>query len=389
MNNPVVQRIMQFLMESSEYFVVLFIAALSYFIIKKILVRAIHRYFEKTENHYDDILIESNIFSQLAYIAPALVFIYASDIIVIPKYVTQIIAAYIAVNITVFIIRLTSVINSIYSTFEIAARRPIKGYIQMVQVIAGFLGAIISVCMLIGKSPLGILSGLGAMTAILMLIFKDTIMSFIAGMQIMFNDLVHKGDWIEMPAFGVDGTVLDIALYTVKVENFDKTIVTVPTSKLIEGSFKNYRGMRDAGGRRIKRTIIIDQSTIRFLKPEDIDKFRRIGLINKYLDSKLSEDIDPTGCDINKRRLTNIGTFRAYVREYLKNNKNIHKDFTLIVRQMAPTSEGLPIEIYAFVCNTDWGFYEDVQADIFDHLTAVIREFDLRIYQHISDKTQI
>jgi miniconductance mechanosensitive channel len=380
---------MEFLKESSEYIAVFLVAFLSYFIIKKVIVKYIHRYFEKTENNYDDLLIESNIFSQLAFIAPALVLIYASDIISIPKHITQIIAAYIAANITIFIVRLLTVVINIYNSFEISVRRPIKGYIQMVQVIVGFLGIIITVCMLIGKSPLGILSGLGAMTAILMLIFKDTIMSFIAGVQIMFNDLVHKGDWIEMPAFGVDGTVMDIALYTIKVENFDKTIVTVPTSKLIEGSFKNWRGMQESGGRRIKRTIIIDQSSIKFLKPQDIDRLKTFSLITDYLNSKLSDDIDSSGTDINRRRLTNIGTFRAYVKNYLQNNKNIHKGMTLLVRQMSPTPDGLPIEIYAFVCDTDWGFYEDVQADIFDHLTAVVHEFDLRIYQHISDKIQL
>lgn len=380
---------MDFFLESSEYVAVIFVAILSYFIVKKVIVRYIHKYFEKTENNYDDMLIESNIFSQLAFIAPALVFIYSSDIISLPKHVTQIISAYIAVNITIFIVRLLTVIINIYNTFEVSARRPIKGYIQMIQVAVGFLGVIISVCMVIGKSPLGILSGLGAMTALLMLIFKDTIMSFIAGVQIMFNDLVHKGDWIEMPAFGVDGVVQDIALYTIKVENFDKTIVTVPTSKLIESSFKNWRGMQESGGRRIKRTITIDQSSIRFLTPRDIEKLKSFSLIKDYLDSKLNEDIDPTGTDINKRRLTNIGTFRAYIKSYLEHNKNIHKGMTLLVRQMPPSPDGLPIEIYAFVCDTDWGFYEDVQADIFDHLTAITPEFNLRIYQHISDKIQL
>ena len=387
--NPFLKRVLDFFLESSEYLAVILVAILSYFIVKKVIVRYIHKYFEKTENNYDDMLIESNVFSQLAFIAPALVFIYSSDIISLPKHITQIISAYIAVNITIFIVRLLTVIINIYNTFEVSVRRPIKGYIQMIQVAAGFLGVIISVCMVIGKSPLGILSGLGAMTALLMLIFKDTIMSFIAGVQIMFNDLVHKGDWIEIPAYGVDGVVQDIALYTIKVENFDKTTVTVPTSKLIEGSFKNWRGMEEAGGRRIKRTITIDQSSIKFLTPEDIEKLKKFTLIKDYLESKLNEDIDPTGTDINKRRLTNIGTFRAYIKSYLQHNKSIHKGMTLLVRQMPPTPDGLPIEIYAFVCDTDWGFYEDVQADIFDHLTAITPEFDLRIYQHISDKIQL
>lgn len=387
--NPYVKRIMDFLVESSEYFAVGAIAILSYFIIKKVMIRYLHKFFEKTENNYDDMLMESNVFAQLAFIAPALVVIYSSDIISLPKHVTQIFSAYIAANITIFIVRVLTLLIKIYNTFEISARRPIKGYVQMIQVVVGFLGIIISVCMVLGKSPLGILSGLGAMTAVLMLIFKDTIMSFIAGVQIMFNDSVHKGDWIEMPSFGVDGVVMDIALYTIKVENFDKTIVTVPTSKLIENSFKNWRGMQESGGRRIKRTIVIDQSSIKFLTTDDIEKLKSFTLITDYLNSKLHDDIDPTGTDINKRRLTNIGTFRAYIKSYLLNNKNIHKSMTLLVRQMPPSPDGLPIEIYAFVCDTDWIFYEDVQADIFDHLTAIVREFDLRIYQHISDKIRV
>ncbi|WP_303849853.1 mechanosensitive ion channel family protein [Seleniivibrio woodruffii] len=387
--NPYIKSLMDFFVESSEYFAVGAIAFLSYFIIKKVMVRYLHKLFEKTENNYDDILLESNVFSQLAFIAPALVIIYSSDIISLPKHVTQIFSAYIAANITIFIVRLLSVLIKIYNTFDISARRPIKGYVQMIQVVVGFLGIIITVCMILGKSPLGILSGLGAMTAVLMLIFKDTIMSFIAGVQIMFNDSVHKGDWIEMPAFGVDGVVTDIALYTIKVENFDKTIVTVPTSKLIDNSFKNWRGMQESGGRRIKRTIVIDQSSIRFLKSDDIERLSSFEIIKDYLANKLQDDIDPTGTDINRRRLTNIGTFRAYVKRYLETNRNIHKEMTLIVRQMAPSPDGLPIEIYAFVCDTDWSFYEDVQADIFDHLTAIITEFDLRIYQHISDKIRV
>lgn len=372
------------LTDSSEYLVVFTVAFISYFIIKKIIIRTLYRYFEKTDNNYDDILVESNIFSYIALLAPALVFLFASDIVHMPKYVIQLISAYIAANITIFLIRLLSVVNSIYNTFEIAVSRPIKGYIQLVQVSIGFLGVIIAVCMAVGKSPVGILSGLGAMTAVLMFIFKDTIMSFIAGLQIMFNDLIHKGDWIEMPNMGADGEVMDIALYTVKIRNFDKTIVTVPTSKFIEGSFKNWRGMKESGGRRIKRSIYIDQNTVKFLDRQTIDRFSKIALLKDYLDSKLNEDIDPDGTDVNRRKLTNLGTFRMYIKNYLMDNPHLHKDMALIVRQLPSGPEGLPIEIYVFTNTIDWSSYEDIQSDIFDHLLAAVKDFDLRVFQHPS-----
>lgn len=203
-------------------------------------------------------------------------------------------------------------------------------------------------------------------------------------MQIMFNDLIHKGgDWIEVPpGFGADGDVIDIALYTVTVQNFDKTIVSIPTSKLLEGSFKNWRGMTEAGGRRIKRSIYINQASIRFLNSSDIDKYKNIKLLQKYMESKLSEDINPEGNDINRRNLSNIGTFRAYVREYLKNHPKIKKDMTLLVRQLPPSPDGLPIEIYVFTNDTNWIVYEDIQADIFDHLLAAVNLFDLDVFQH-------
>jgi miniconductance mechanosensitive channel len=379
-----IESIKQFLMDTSEYSAVFITAFLSYFIVKKIFLRIITEFFKKTKNKFDDKLIDSKIFNQLAFIAPAVVLIYSSDIINMPKEVTQIITAYIMFNVTFFIIRFFTLINTIYSGFEISNRRPIKGYIQLLQVLIGFLGIISAVYISLGKSPLGILSGLGAMTAIVMLVFKDTITSFISGMQIMFTDLIHKGDWIEVPQFGADGDVIDIALYNITVQNFDKTIVSIPTNKLLEGSFKNWRGMQEAGGRRIKRAITIDQSSVKFLDKNMIDKLSSIEILKEYINSKLSEDIDPEGMDVNKRKLTNIGTFRAYVKEYLKRHPKIHQDMISIVRQLPPSPDGLPLEIYVFTNNTDWVIYEEIQADIFDHLIAAVKEFDLKVFQHPS-----
>jgi miniconductance mechanosensitive channel len=377
-----IDTVKHFLMSTSEYSITILAAFLSYFIVKTIFTRVVTALFERTKNKIDDILIDSKIFKQLSLIAPALVFIYAKGIINMRPEISQIIAAYIGVNVTLIIIRLFTLINRIYNTFEISDTRPIKGYIQMAQVLAGFLGIIASVYIAIGKSPLGFISGLGAMTAVLMLIFKDTILSFIAGMQLMFNDLIHKGDWIEVPQFGADGDVIDIALYNVTVQNFDKTIVYIPTSKLMDGSFKNWRGMKEAGGRRIKRSINIDQSSIRFLHKDDIERLKNINLIRDYLDSKLNEDVDADGTDPNRRKLTNVGTFRAYIINYLKAHPKIRKDLTLLVRQLPPGPEGLPIEIYVFTNDTDWIVYEGIQSDIFDHLLAAVNEFDLSVFQH-------
>jgi len=377
-----IQTVKHFFIDTSEYSLTIFAAFLSYFIVKNIIVRVINSFLKKTKNKLDDLLIESKVFNLLALIAPAVVLLYAKDIINMHSEVSQIISAFISVIFTVFVIRLLTAANNIYNSFDISNRRPIKGYIQLVQVIAGFLGVVASIYIAIGKSPLGLISGLGAMTAILMLVFRETILSFIAGMQIMFNDLIHKGDWIEVPRFGADGDVIDIALYNVTVQNFDKTIVSIPTSKLMDGSFKNWRGMQEAGGRRIKRSIFIDQSAIRFLERSDIERLAEIDIIKPYIDSKLSDDIDPEGKDVNRRKLTNIGTFRAYIAAYLKNHTNIRKDLTLLIRQLPPSPEGLPIEIYVFINDTNWINYEGIQADIFDHLLAAVAEFDLRVFQN-------
>jgi len=377
-----ISMVKDFLVNTSEYSVTFAIAFFSYFVVKYIFTKIVQSLFHKTKNKIDDLLIDSKIFKQFSMIAPALVLLYAKDIISIPPEISQIIAAYIGINATLIIIRLFTLINNIYNTFEISSVRPIKGYIQLAQVLITFLGIIASVYIAVGKSPLGFISGLGAMTAILMLIFRETILSFIAGMQIMFNDLIHKGDWIEVPQFGADGDVIDIALYNVTVQNFDKTIVYIPTSKLMDGSFKNWRGMQEAGGRRIKRSINIDQSTIRFLKKDDIEKYKNISLLTDYIESKLKEDIDIDGSDVNRRKLTNIGTFRAYIINYLKAHPSIRKDLTFLVRQLPPTPDGLPIEIYVFTNDTNWINYEGIQADIFDHLLSAVGEFDLAVFQH-------
>jgi miniconductance mechanosensitive channel len=257
-----------------------------------------------------------------------------------------------------------------------------------VGIIVYVIGGIIMIGTLTGQSMLELMAGVGAMTAVLLLIFKDTILSFVASIQITSYDLVKVGDWIEVPALGVDGDVMDLSLHTVKIRNFDKTISTLPTNKLVEVSFKNWRGMQETGGRRIKRSIHIDTSSIKFCDEAMLNRFKKFELLSDYIDEKLKEiekdnanrDIDSSEL-INGRRLTNVGTFRAYLKLYLKNHNDIHKGLTFLIRQLSPGAEGLPIEIYVFTTTTAWIKYEDIQADIFDHIFAVIPEFELNAFQ--------
>jgi miniconductance mechanosensitive channel len=250
------------------------------------------------------------------------------------------------------------------------------------------LGAVVILATLMNRSPLIFLSGIGAMTAVLLLVFKDTLLSLVASVQLTSNDMVRMGDWIEMPKYHADGDVIDMALHTVKIQNWDKTITTVPTSKFIEDSFKNWRGMSDSGGRRIKRSVAIDQGTIRFLTDTEIERLKGFVLLREYVQRKEDElaaynlSIGEDVGTVNRRRLTNVGTFRTYVVEYLRHHHKIHQDRTLLVRQLAPGPHGLPIEIYAFANDTAWVAYEDIQSDIFDHIIAILPEFGLRLFQH-------
>ncbi|MBY4597053.1 mechanosensitive ion channel family protein [bacterium BD-1] len=285
------------------------------------------------------------------------------------------------------------VFNQLDSAKEEFKSRSIKSYVQLGQIIVGVAALVVMIAALADKSPLIVLSGFGAMSAVLMLIFQDTIKSFTAGLQIESNDMLRVGDWIEMPQAGADGDVIDIALNTVKVQNWDKTIVTIPTWKLMSESFKNWRGMSESGGRRIKRTLTLDAGTIHFLSDEQIERLGEIELIADYIREKASAVKISRGMrarelgealarvPANQRRLTNIGTFRAYVLAYLKANQDIRQDMTLMVRLMQPTPEGAPLELYCFTGTTAWVDYEAIQGDIFDHLLAILPEFGLRSFQ--------
>src|SRR5690606_10669359 len=272
-----------------------------------------------------------------------------------------------------------------------ARLHPIKGYLQVVKIAVYAIATILIIASLLDRSPLILLSGLVAMAAVLMLIFQDTLLSLVASVQISSNDIIRVGDWVEMPALNADGDVIDIALHTVKVQNWDKTITTIPTKRFITDSFKNWRGMQESGGRRIKRSLYIDQSSVRFLEAEERKRLYRFNLLEEYLVNKRRE-LDEWNAQlaergeepVTTRRITNIGTLRAYVERYLRRHPVIHQGMTLIVRQLPPTADGLPLEIYCFTNTVAWAEYEAIQADIFDHLLAILPEFGLQVFQHPS-----
>ncbi len=362
-------------------------------IVKRVLVRTVRAIAKRSSASWDDALVRHNVFGRLVQVVPALI-IFVGVLLVpgLPDYLAQLIRnvamGYMVLMLTLAMTATLSAANTIYAATPVAKDRPIKGFVQLVQIVVWILGGVLIIAVVLDRSPLLLLSGFGAMTAILLLVFKDTILSLVASVQLTAQDMVRVGDWIEMPQFGADGDVVDVQLHTVKVQNWDKTITTIPTHRLITDSFKNWRGMSQSGGRRIKRELYLDVSSIRFQTQDEIDHFTRFALLSAYIRNKGQELADynaglatEVDAEVNKRRLTNAGTFRAYAYNYLKNHPKIHKDMTLIVRQLAPGPEGLPLEIYCFTNTTEWATYEDIQSDIFDHLLAIVPEFGLRLYQ--------
>lgn len=379
-----------FIKENISLLGVLLLAYIAYLVTKKIIFKIVTGFVKRTKTDLDDILLSEKVLRRISLIAPFLVIINFAYLVpsieeFIQRFSTAIIIFFI-------LLTLSSLISGIVEVYEKTSKfkdRPIKGYIQVVKIIIFIFGGILIITTLTGQSPWAILGGLGALTAVIILVFRDTILSFVASIQISSYDLVKVGDWIEVPKFGADGDVIDIALHTIKVQNWDKTITVIPTYKLIEDSFKNWRGMQLSGGRRIKRAIYIDQNSITFCNEEMLKRFEKFQLIRDYLNKKKEEikkynedkKFDTTEL-INGRRLTNVGTFRAYLKEYLQQREDIHKGLTFLVRHLPPGPEGLPIEIYVFATTTKWAEYEDIQSDIFDHIFAVVPQFDLRIFQN-------
>jgi miniconductance mechanosensitive channel len=372
------------------------------FIAKKLIVRVVHKIVLRTDTTKDDIFVTRKVFTKLSHMAPALVIYLLAETLFGPHgagtFTNFCQSAALLYMLVVGILVVDSVLSAcldVYETFDVARDIPLKGLFQVAKIVTYFLGSVLAVSIVMAKSPAVLLGGLGALTAIIMLIFKDSILGFVAGIQLTTNRMLKRGDWIEMPSHGADGDVIDIALTTVKVQNWDKTITTIPTYALISGSFKNWRGMDEAGGRRIKRALSIDMTSLRFCDEEMLARFRKIAFINEYIERKLEEitahndaqQVD-TSTLVNGRRLTNLGTFRAYVEAYLENHPLIHPDMTLMVRQLTPTERGVPIEIYCFSTDKVWKNYEGIQADIFDHLLAILGEFDLRVFQYPCEETR-
>lgn len=374
------------------------LSAILNFIVKKILLRLVNRALRLTPAAtLGDNLIEK-VIARLANIVPALVF--TRGVFWIPNlpeglasFIRNVAASFIILTFAMAIGAALNVVQAIYNQRPVAVNRPIKGYIQLVKLGFYLIAAILIIATLIEKSPILLLSGLGAMAAVLMLVFQDTLLSLVASIQISANGMVRVGDWIEMPNQNADGEVIDIALHTVKIRNWDRTITTLPTRKLITDPFKNWRGMQESGGRRIKRSIYIDQSSIHFMTDEEMKNVHRIRLLQHYLSAKKREleewnerlD-DADNAFANYRRMTNIGTFRIYVERYLQTHPKIVQNATVLVRQMDPGANGLPIEIYCFTNTTVWNDYESIQSDIFDHLYSILPQFGLFPYQQPSGR---
>jgi miniconductance mechanosensitive channel len=359
----------------------------------RLLVASVRAFAKRSKVTWDDALVAHKVFDRLAQVVPALiVYVGVPFVPDLPESVVQLMRnvamGYMVLMLTLGLTAILSAANTIYSATPAAKDRPLKGFVQLLQIVVWVFGGVMIIAAVLDRSPLLLLSGFGAMTAILLLVFKDTILSLVASVQLTAQDMVRVGDWIEMPQFGADGDVVDVQLHTVKVQNWDKTITTIPTHRLIAESFKNWRGMSQTGARRIKRAIFIDVSTIRAQTHAEVEHFTRFALLQDYIKNKEQELADynagletEVDDDVNRRRLTNIGTFRAYAYNYLRHHPKIHQGMTLLVRQLAPGPEGLPIEIYCFTNTTVWAEYEDIQSDVFDHLLAIVPEFGLRLFQ--------
>ena len=373
--------------------VILAIAFLGDAICRHIILTAVARLVKKTKAMWDDIVFDRKVLTHVSHlVAPILLYILlplAISNLGLLSFIQRICMIYIIAVFLKFISSLLTALFHVYSEKEQFRDRPLKGLLQTVQVILFFIGGIIIVSILIDKSPMVLLTGLGASAAVLMLVFKDSIMGFVSGIQLSANNMLRVGDWIQMPKYGADGTVIEVTLNTVKVRNWDNTITTIPPYALVSDSFQNWRGMQESGGRRIKRSIRIDMNSVKFCTPEMLAKYKKIQLLKDYIEEteKVIEDYNKEhGIDnsilVNGRRQTNLGVFRAYLTNYLKSLPTVNQDLTCMVRQLQPTEQGIPLELYFFSAIKAWVPYEGVQADVFDHVLAIIPEFDLHVFQN-------
>lgn len=370
------------------------LAFIVFFITRKVLVQIIHKLVLQTKSEWDDYLFKRKFFTALSHLPAAFVFYFSygfSDVAIVDEILFRFSQIYFVIIATMSLNRLVKAGMDIYETTPYAQQRPIKGYLQLVQIFIYFIASIFTISFIAGKSPMYLITGLGAIAAVLLLVFKDTILGFVASIQLSANNMVKPGDWIVMPKHNADGTVTDISLTTVKVQNWDKTITTIPIYSLVSDSFHNWKGMEESGGRRIKRSINIDMKSVKFCDSTLLEKFKRFRLIRDYVEGKQTEieefnksmEIDSNDT-FNGRRQTNLGIFRKYLEAWLSNNPMINMEMTFLVRHLQPTEKGLPIEIYVFSKEQRWAHYEAIQADIFDHILAVLPEFELKVFQNPS-----
>ena len=371
--------------------ILILVAILAYIIAKHVVVRGIRHLITKLKFANHDIMSQHSVIRRIANIVPAIVIM--NGIVTVPhlsakmvSFVQMAAQAFIFLTIALAIGELLNIFNLVYQRNPKSRNKPIKGYLQLIKLIIFIVCGLMILGTFLKKDVFTLLAGFGAMAAVLMLVFQNTILSLVASVQISSYDMVRIGDWIEMPSLNADGDVIDMSLHTITVQNFDKTFTTIPTNKLVTDTFKNWRGMSQAGVRRIKRSLYIDQSSVHFMSEAEQSKLKKFLLLDQYLDHKSTELVQfnqklSNTSPCNQRRLTNIGTFRAYVELYLNQHPNISKQQSLIVRQLQPTEKGLPLEIYAFSNQIAWKDYEAIQSDIFDHLIAILPEFGLKIYQ--------
>ncbi|MDD2437419.1 MAG: mechanosensitive ion channel [Massilibacteroides sp.] len=385
-----------------ESFVVLLFIILGAYVIDSICNNIVLKVFtqiaRKTQNVWDDLIVERKIIHKFINIVPSL-FIYImlpfafseetqGEVLDVLRRLCEVYIIAISVR---FVYVSLGLLHEVYNRKESMKNKPVKGFVQIIQVLVIVVGVICVIAVLINKSPITLLAGLGASAAILTLVFKDTILGFIAGIQLSSNDMLRPGDWITVDKYKADGEVIDVTLYAVKVKNWDNTVTTIPPYALISDSFQNWRNMFESGGRRIKRSINIDMNSVRFCTPDMLERFRKINYVSDYIDKKEEElkayneahNID-NSILVNGRRQTNLGVFRAYLLNYLKNHPGVNKDLICMVRHLQPTDKGIPVELYCFSSNRAWEIYEQLQADIFDHVLAIIPEFGLHVFQNVS-----
>lgn len=383
----------QDIISHSIYFpiIVMILISLTFFTSKYFFSTFIKNLLRKTKSRNDDLFIDKGFLKKIS-LYPPLIILYMLLYMKFGSvdFIDKIYNLSLIVISTSLMLSLVEILNSIYSSSKFSRQVNIRSYVQVLKLFIYLLAIILIISIFLNQSPLYLLSSIGALTAVLMLIFKDTILSFVSSIQITSNDLFKVGDWVEAPQFGADGDVIDIALHTIKIQNWDKTISTIPTHKLIDSSFKNWRGMTNSGGRRIKRALNVDLNSVKFCDSEMVKKFSKINLLKEYIETKINEielhnnKQKVSDYPINGRSLTNLGIFRIYIQKYLNENININQDLTFLVRQLAPNKYGIPIEIYVFSNDTNWIKYENIQSDIFDHLIASVKEFDLNLFQNPS-----